>query len=136
MDKDTLLLNLNEKWKCDLQFGWIPIKGDESIPNVEIYESNYFEYYIEEVKRIIKNKLRVTHLFEMREDGQFKELSVDDCDFSYDGLEYMYTNEGLDFVLYFSHEVSSTIGGEALLQEIHSIWPEYRNHLWKPFSFK
>jgi hypothetical protein len=131
MDKDTLLLHLNEKWKCDLEFGWIPITSDNTIPNTEIYQSDYLSYYIEEIKAIIRTSYGVDVLFEIKEDGQFKELDINECDFCYDGLEYIYTHKDLRFVLYFSHENSTTIGGELLLEELHRTWPEYRAHLWK-----
>jgi len=132
MDKDILLLKLNEKWKCDLQFGWIPIASDEIIPNTEIYDSDYFEYYLDQIKEIIKNTLKVGSLFELREDGQFQKLNISECDFEYDGLEYIYTDKNLSFVLYFSHESSVTVGGKELLDYIHNIWPDYKSHFWDP----
>ena len=135
MDGDTLLLNLNERWKCSLEFGWIPITTNEAVPDTETYESDYLSHYIEEVKSIIQNKYRVNQLFELREDGQLKELNIDECDFCYDGLEYIYTEKELRFVLYFSHENSTTIGGQLLLEELHKIWPEHRQHLWKSIWF-
>ncbi|HEX8334981.1 MAG TPA: hypothetical protein VF622_20315 [Segetibacter sp.] len=134
MDKDTVLLTLNEKWDCSLPFGWIPITSDKIIPNVEIYDSNYFVYYVEEIKEVIKTKFKIADLFEIREDGQFLQLNINDCNFSYNGLEYIYTDENLDFVLYFSHENSTTIGGKELLNELRKIWPEYINHLWTPLQ--
>jgi hypothetical protein len=134
MDKDTLLLRLNEKWSCSLPFGWIPITSDEDIPDVKIFDSNYLGYYTDEVKKIIKNKFKVNNLFEIREDGHFKKLNIDDCDFSYNGLEYIYTDENLGFVLYFSHESSTTIGGKELLEELQAIWPESNNHFWVPLQ--
>lgn len=132
MDKDTLLLLLNEKWNCTLPFGWIPITSNEIIDHAEIYCSDYFEYYINEVREILKVIFKLSSLYEIREDGQFRELSIGECDFEYDGLEYIYTDTDLNFVLYFSHENSTTIGGKRLIEEIHKIWPDYHFHLWKP----
>ena len=133
MDKDILILMLNEKWKCTLPFGWIPLTSDEIVPNTEVYDSEYLQYYLEEIKKIIKNVFKSQTLYELREDGQFKELSLTECDFEYDGLEYIYTNKNLDFVLYFSHENSSTIGGKLLLDELHKIWKDYDKHFWEPY---
>ncbi|RDC62909.1 hypothetical protein [Adhaeribacter pallidiroseus] len=132
MDKDIALLTLNEKWSCDLSFGWVPITSKEAIENVEIYNSNYFQYYTEEIKEVIKIKLKVIQLLGIREDGQFKEVNIDDCNFAYDGLEYIYTDKNFEFVLYFSHENSTTIGGREMISEIHEIWPEYREHFRVP----
>ena len=126
MDKDTAMLTLNEKWNCDLNFGWVPITSDVAIENVEIYDSNYFQYYIEEIKEIIKINFKETQLLEIREDGQFNEVNIDDCDFYYDGLEYIYTDKNFEFVLYFSHENSTTIGGREIISALHKIWPKYR----------
>jgi hypothetical protein len=132
MDRDKLILALNKKWHCQIPFGWIPITSDEIIPNTEIYDSNYLDYYIDQLKISIEEIYQSKILFELREDGQFQELNIAECDFSYDGLEYIYTDKELNFVLYFSHEGSTTIGGEELLTEIHKIWPEYNIHFWKP----
>src|SRR5687768_11948949 len=109
MDKDLLLLTLNEKWKCSLPFGWIPITGDDHVDNTEIYESDYFSYYIEEVKAIIQSIYHLQTLYQIREDSQLKDLSLEACDFAYDGLEYIYTDASCNFVLYISHENSTTI---------------------------
>jgi hypothetical protein len=131
MDKDILLLRLNEKWNCTLPFGWIPITSSDDIPNTEIFKSDYLNYYMGEIKNIISNIFDLNALFEIREDGQFKVVNIAECEFSYDGTEYIYTDEDLTFVLYFSHENSTTVGGESLLNEIHKIWPDYSIHLWK-----
>jgi uncharacterized protein YegP (UPF0339 family) len=132
MDKDTLLLLLNQKWNCTLPFGWIPVTNNEIIADTEIYDSDYLKYYVDEVKEILKETLKISSLYEIREDGQINELTLDECDFEYDGLEYIYTDKNLNFILYFSHENSTTIGGKALLDEIHKIWVDYYLHFWKP----
>ena len=131
MDKDIFLLRLHEKWKCSLTFGWIPITGDQSFLNTEIYQSEYLNHYFGEIKAAIKNIYDLTLLFELREDGQFEVLDIDQCRFTYDGNEYIYSDKELNFLLYFLHEGTTTIGGELLLNEIHKIWPEYSNHIWK-----
>ncbi|PSR54095.1 hypothetical protein AHMF7605_11465 [Adhaeribacter arboris] len=130
MDKDTAILTLNEKWNCDLNFGWVPITSNVAIENVEIYDSSYFQNYIGEIKEIIKINIKENQLLEIREDGQFKEVNIDDCDFYYDGLEYIYTDKNFEIVLYFSHENSTTIGGREIISELHKIWPGYREHFW------
>jgi hypothetical protein len=132
MDKDSLLLLLNEKWNCNLAFGWIPITSDETIDNTEVYSSAHFKYYINEVKKMLITVFELSCLYEIREDGQYKELTINECDFEYDGQEYIYTDKNVNFVLYFSHENSTTVGGKILLEEIHKIWPDYCLHFWKP----
>lgn len=131
MNKDSLLLLLNEKWNCTLTFGWIPVTGNEIIDDTEIYDSDYFRHYVGEVKDILKHTFEINRLYELREDGQFIELAISECGFEYDGQEYIYTDRNLNFVLYFSHEHSTTIGGGLLLEEIHKIWRDYHLYFWK-----
>ncbi len=100
IDKDFILLTLNEKWKCNIPFGWFPIFGDDEIPGIEIFESNYFSFFVEQVKSIIKDSYFLNTLLEIREDGQIKEMSVDESDFCYDGLEYIYTD--VNFNLFYT----------------------------------
>ena len=83
------------------------------------------------MKSAIKSLFNSEAIFEIKEDGQLKSCHIDECNFAYDGLEYIYTNAALEFVLYFSHENSTTVGGQKLIAEIHRMWPEYANHLWK-----
>jgi len=121
MDKDILMLRLNEKWGCSLACGWIPIRGSETIPNTEIYDANYFNHFTEDIKAAIKSIYDLTSVFEIREDGRLKELTINECDFSCDGLEYIYTDGKLNFVHYCSHEASTTVGGALSIAEIHQI---------------
>jgi len=133
-DNDDLMLLLNEKWNCSLPFGWVPITGDLTISNVEIFDSNSFQDVIGQIRGIISGTFEVDWLFEVREDGNFTKVNIADCGLCYDGLEYIYTDPSLEMVLYFSHENSTTIGGKALLAEIHQVWLEYAQHFWHQSS--
>jgi hypothetical protein len=132
VDKDEMLLLLNEKWGCSLEFGWVPITGESRLPDFEIFDSNYFQDIIESVRSLVRNTLELRSLFELREDGRFERISIDECQLGYDGLEYIYTNESLDVVLYFSHETSTTVAGQKLIDGIHELWPQYKDHYWLP----
>ncbi|GDX53195.1 hypothetical protein LBMAG27_22420 [Bacteroidota bacterium] len=130
MHEDLLLLTLNEKWKVNIPFGWIPITGDEKIEDTEIYQSYYFGKYITELKEIIQNLFNVSMLYEVVDGGSVERKIIADCEIRYDGLEYLYTDENCRFVIYCSHESSTTIGGKELIDAIHIMWPEYIEHIW------
>jgi hypothetical protein len=130
MSEDLVILELNARWGCDIPFGWIPMTGDYKLPNTEIYYSEFFDdNLIENIKHVIKC-LYTDKLFEILEGGAVSVQYLDNCFFGYNGLEHLHTNDAFDFVLYFSHESTVTVGGRQLLEEIHRLWPEYKNHLW------
>jgi hypothetical protein len=130
MDADWLLLLLNEKWGWELPFGWIPMTSELVIPDTEIYQSEPFEVIEAKVIELLKATFAADQLFEIEEGGRVEFKLLDDCVFSYDGLEHLYTNQEGDFMVYFSHEDSVTIGGEKLLTELHKVWPAYKSHFW------
>ncbi|OAQ43505.1 hypothetical protein A5893_17240 [Pedobacter psychrophilus] len=130
MTKDLVLLNLNEKWNCNLPFGWIPITGEKGIPNTEIYQSNHFTEHITNLPDILKDIYDIIEVFEIQESGNMTFKKATECDFVYDGLEYIYTDKKFQFVIYCSHESSITVGGKELLEKIHEVWPDYVNRIW------
>jgi hypothetical protein len=129
-DEDTVLLKLNEIWGCALPFGWIPITGNKKILNTEIYDSTDFSQYIDVIKGVLTSKFKLLEIFEVIEGGGVSVKKISDCDLFYSGIEYLYTDSEYQFVIYCSHEGSVTIGGSALISEIHKIWGDYKNHLW------
>jgi hypothetical protein len=130
MDKDLILLEVNERWKWQIPFGWIPISGNEFIEDTEIYHANYFAFFEEDIISAIARIYELGEVYEFVEGGEINAQPLDNCTFYYDGLERMYTDKQFQFILYFSHETSVTVGGKMLLEEIHKIWPEYKNHFW------
>lgn len=136
MDEDIVLLKLNEIWKCELPFGWIPITGDAIISDTEIYQSDYFQVYIDVIRELLKAKFKLSEIYEVREGGSISIKNVNDCNFQYDGIEYLYTDFNYQIVIYCSHESSITVGGESLISEIHKLWPEYKNHIWTTAFYK
>ena len=131
MTEDLVILKLNEIWDCDIPFGWIPIRGDRPIPDTEVYQMEHFMTNISKLQDIITDIYNVTDLYEIVEGGGVSLKNINECFFSYhDGLEYLYTDKDFRFVIYFSHESSVTVGGKDLIKVIHSIWPNYKNHIW------
>ncbi|MFD1470657.1 hypothetical protein ACFQ48_20695 [Hymenobacter caeli] len=131
MDKDLIILELNARWKWRIPFGWIPISGNEAIENTEIYHADYFDIFEKEIINTIGRIYSLTEVYELVEDGEVSIQPLRNCTFFYDGLERMYTDKDFQFALYFSHETSVTVGGRQLLEEIHIIWPEHKNHFWQ-----
>jgi hypothetical protein len=130
MDSDLLLLLLNNKWGWELPFGWIPMSGEAAIPHTEVYQSEPFEAIELKAIELLKTVFNAEQLYEVDEGGSVESKLLDECVFSYDGLEHLYTNQNGDFMVYFSHEDSVTVGGEELLAALHKIWPAYKNHFW------
>ncbi|MGI4872236.1 MAG: hypothetical protein ACRYFX_13800, partial [Janthinobacterium lividum] len=126
----TSLLELNAKWGWELPFGWIPMTSDEEIPHTEIYQAEPFEEIAPEVIKLLKTSFNAHRIYEVEEGGKVEEKLLDDCVFGYDGLEHLYTNRQGEFMLYFSHEDSVTVGGADLLRYIHKIWPAYNHFFW------
>ncbi|OWP64549.1 hypothetical protein CDA63_04050 [Hymenobacter amundsenii] len=130
MDEDLVILELNARWGCDIPFGWIPITGDQKILETEIYDAEYFDQFIEYIRVAVKRLYRVSEVYEVVEGGAVSTQPLSTCFLGYNGLEHLHTNFNFDFVLYFSHENSVTVGGKLLLDEVHRLWPEYKNHFW------
>jgi len=130
LGKDHVILKLNEIWDCDIPFGWIPISGNRAIPDTEMYQQFHFDAAVSNLSGMIKNIYEVTELYEIQEGGLATLKDARDCGFSYDGLEYMYTDKDFRFVLYFSHECSVTVGGKELIEGIRQAWPDYKQHFW------
>ncbi len=57
-------------------------------------------------------------------------LAVSLLEPEYDGREGYWTSEGMDWLLYASHEGSITVAGDWLLEAVKSIWPAWRKHLY------
>lgn len=72
----------------------------------------------------------VTHLYEHREGGESYELSVSSFEPHYNGLEGFWSDKNLDWIIYASHESSITVGGEWLLNEIKTVWPQWQQRIW------
>ncbi|RTQ47799.1 hypothetical protein EJV47_17920 [Hymenobacter gummosus] len=129
MDQDLVILALNARWGCAIPFGWVPIIGAGQVPDTEIYSAQAFDQLLKDLGPVIQ-RLYPGELIEVREGGAVGRPDQEAACWGYDGQEYLYTNDTFDFVLYFSHEGTVTVGGRQLLAEIHRRWPAYRQHLW------
>lgn len=137
MSEDLVLLELNARWNCDLPFGWVPITSPaENSDELEIYDLEPFvAWFGDGVRQFIADTFGISSVYEIEEGGAVAFISLDDCVFSYNGLEHMYTDASFQFLLYYSHEDSVTAGGKVLIEAIHRLWPEYSTHFWPPASW-
>lgn len=130
MDHDLLLLELNAKWGWSLAGSWIPMIGFESIPHTAIYQVGPFEAAIPHPEDLLQQVFDLNTVYDIEEGGNIQIKPLADCAFYYDGLEHLYTNCNGDFMLYFSHEDSVTVGGEKLLAAIYDAWPSHKKYFW------
>ena len=134
-DSDTVILELNEKWQVGIPCGWIPIIGNIKINNTKIYRADAFEDKLGEMKLLLKTQFNCNKLYEIEEGGTVKYLDIEECTFSYTGLEYLYSDLNYEIIIYFSHENSITFGGEKFISEIHKLWPDHEKYIWnEPFG--
>ncbi|NML65028.1 hypothetical protein HHL22_07390 [Hymenobacter sp. RP-2-7] len=132
MDEDSVLLELNQRWGCDLPSGWVPITGPAKFSEeLEMYGAETFaEQFDGKLPTLLERTFNVSELYEITEEGTVKIVALTNCLFQYSGLEHMYTDQSFQFLLYFSHESSVTAGGKALVNLIHQTWPESIRHFW------
>ncbi len=138
MSEDVILLELNARWNCDLPFGWVPITGPaDNSEKLEIYDQDAFaEWFTKDaICRLLRETFGIASLYEIVEGGAVLLRDLASCEFGYNGLEHMYTDESFQFLLYFSHEDSVTAGSKQLVEAIHHAWPAYKNHYWPPNSW-
>jgi hypothetical protein len=132
MDEDSILLELNQRWGCDLPFGWVPITNPAKFSEeLEVYGAEAFAKQFDgKLPMLLEQTFGVSELYEITEGGTVKIVALADCLFRYSGLEHIYTDQSFRFLLYFSHESSVTAGGKTLVDLIHQIWPESIRYFW------
>lgn len=87
------------------------------------------------MKNLLKTQFGYTELYEIQEGGTVNYLDIENCNFSYTGLEHFYSDLDYNIIIYFSHENSITFGGAKLISEIQKIWPEHQQNAWNnPFG--
>ena len=119
-------------WDVDQNY-WFPLRhNDPDREDIVAFYTPSFEEYVGDsgVRRIIEKK-GITRVIELREGGTGEYLTTRDLEIYYSGLEGYWTSEGFDWLIYSSHEQSTTIGGRWLLNEIKAIWPNWNNCLYQ-----
>lgn len=130
----TLRRNLKMVWGIG-QY-WYPIIECAN-KDIIAFQDKYFksEFGFEQLKNILQAACH-ERIFELRETGTEPEYEMDTCVFepTYNGLEGFWFSEKMDWVIYASHESSITIGGIWLIEQIKTIWPNWKKRIWdSPF---
>lgn len=134
-EKEELVLRLKNEWEVGGQF-WFPleIKEDEAKPpHAEAFHSGSIaqELTYQRLREILAAH-GITKLFEMREGGDMWEIDLAEFYPSYAGLEGYWFTERVDWLVYASHEITTTISGAWLLPEVKAVWPDWERCVWTP----
>ena len=128
------LVQLRERWGAD--FPWFPLVSARP-DGGEAFRADSFDAAVgASVLREIVGGLGSSRLIELREGEGGCEIALDFFEPSYTGLEGFWFSEGMDWLIYVSHESSITIVGHALLAAIKDVWPGWREQVWTdPFCW-
>jgi hypothetical protein len=122
---------LKERWGIEHRDYWIPLDG-ELRDDIEVFNYGQFqkEFGTEKLKEVIKDLGHefVNELNEADDDAKVKVEKLK----SYKTLEFYYTPDNVDWVIYVSHENTIAIGGQTLLDRIKEQWTQWTqfNRQW------
>ena len=69
-------------------------------------------------------EMGVNHLHKINEIHEDEIIKTEDI-WSYDGIEVVYCNDNVDWLIYFSHENTVTVSGKKLINALKKNWPEF-----------
>jgi len=132
-ESKMLWIELKKKWSIDINDYWYPLISHK--PNdTEAFMDDYFyaEVGIDHLIKILK-KRNVQRVFELREGSMSPEYEIDLENFNpaynINGEGFWFSSD-LDWVIYASHENSTTIAGAWLLAEIKKVWSNWEERTW------
>jgi hypothetical protein len=76
------------------------------------------------------DEIGVRRVVELREYGASYEVELDALYPTYNGAEGTFTSDGLDWLIFASHESATAIGG-AIVDPLKRVWPSWADALWK-----
>jgi len=120
---------VTERWGADGSY-YFPL-GDKSDPSLQAFSTEAFDNHFSPatLREILRSK-GVTRVFELREYGDENYvLDIDSWEPYYSGAEGFWFSEDLDWIMYCSHESSTSVGG-TLADAILADWAEAKNHEW------
>jgi len=123
-------LRLAQAWGIDVKSSyWYPLS--ETIrSDLVAFDAGYFARDVrpEQLQALLGNGGE-TRVWEFREFGLTARLDLALLEPTYTGEEGYWSNSGVDWILYASHESSLAVGG-SLLPEVKRIWPNWRQFVW------
>ncbi|GEM_PF-2093539 len=84
--------------------------------------------------RSILERHGVSRLWELRETRFGYEIDLPDAKFRYTGDEGFWTSDGMQWMIYSSHESSITFGGVSLANEVTARWPECELYRYRGYD--
>jgi hypothetical protein len=128
-ESESIRARLRDRWGIAENY-WYPLT-DTSVPGVVALNAEALGNAVtpEHWTRLLKRR-GIDRCWELREGGPDYEQEIALFDPRYDGLEGFWSSESLDWIAYASHENSVTLGGW-MADEIESLWPNWRDHIWK-----
>ena len=128
-------VNLCVGWDVDGTY-WHPLrKVDPGHDDIVAFYTPFFDEYVGDLRiQEILDSRGITHVIELREGGSGETVMTSDLEIGYTGLEGYWTSEKYDWVIYSSHEDSTTIAGKWLVDGVKAVWPDWENNLYRsPF---
>jgi hypothetical protein len=124
-----LWTQLKQRWGADGGY-YYPL-ADRKEPSLLAFSTESFDKRFSPVElRQILRSLGVSRVYELREHGDENYLlDVDAWEPFYNGAEGFWFSEELEWILYCSHESSTTVGG-TLTDAILGAWEYARDHEW------
>ncbi|WP_299413185.1 hypothetical protein [Acaryochloris sp. IP29b_bin.148] len=127
-ESKTLWQGLRNRWQIIGPY-WHPLHP-RSLPDITAFNTEAFEAFCDSFSLIDQLSTRgITRIWELRDYGIEYEQDISLFDPAYNGNEGYWTSNRLDWIVYASHEDSTTIGGW-LLEEIKVQWPDWEKHTW------
>lgn len=108
---------------------WYPL-SDCNLPDIQAFDTEAFDMAVprETLLKILMAR-GIGRVFELREYGPEYEEDLALFEPSYNGAEGYWTSNGLEWIIYASHESSITVGGW-MLNELKTLWPTWEAHVW------
>jgi hypothetical protein len=125
-----ILTELRARWGVE-GMRWYPLAGAARPPHTEVFHAESFQREASKAVRALLTDGGTTRVWELREGGVHYEMDTSLLDPLYTGLEGLWSSEGLDWLIYASHEATVTVGGEGLLPALRSAWPEWRESVFR-----
>jgi hypothetical protein len=115
---------------------WFPLT-ETSRNDVVAFQAPYFLRAVSGGALIAALRARgIDRVIEFREGGGTFERAVQELDPEYQGEERYWSSPPWDWILYASHESSTTVGGQWLLIAVQAAWPEWQRHIWTSPDFR
>lgn len=122
---------LQRKWQIPSQGYWWPL-GSQEVPPPHVLAFNDWEFHKHVPLSLLRGWLgeaRAKSILLFDNDNPGEDYEMDLELFASGGGERYWTSPKMDWVIYYSHENSVTIGGEWLLNLVKRVLPEWEEHL-------